>query len=74
MIRLYQGTGSIEIDLCEQRLDGEKWIRAKTAAVRLLRAKGLEDAADLIQDLEQAFAALTKEDQTIIELSRVLQA
>jgi len=35
---------------------------------------GLEDAADLIQDLEQAFGALTKEDQTITELSRALQA
>ncbi|KRE85814.1 hypothetical protein ASG75_09660 [Rhodanobacter sp. Soil772] len=48
MIRLYQGTGSTEIDLDDQRLDGEKWIRAKTAAVRLLRAKGLEDAADFL--------------------------
>jgi len=49
MIRLYQGTGSIEIDLGDQCLDDDKWMRVKAAAVRMLGAKGLEDAADLLE-------------------------
>lgn len=49
MIRLYQGTGSIEIDLGDQCFDDDKWMPLKTAAVRLLRAKSLENAANFLE-------------------------
>jgi hypothetical protein len=49
MIRLYQGTGSTEINLGDHFFDDGKWAQLKAAAVRLLRAKKQDSAADFLQ-------------------------
>lgn len=47
MIRLYDSGGSQEIELLDRRLRPDVWERIREGAVRLLRARGEIEAADL---------------------------
>ena len=49
MIRLYQGSGSGEIELLDQRFASEDWERLKAVAVRLLEHQGQMKAAELLR-------------------------
>lgn len=49
MIRLYQGSGSGEIQLLGEALDHAEWTQLRNAAARLLRARRVEDAAHLLE-------------------------
>jgi hypothetical protein len=48
VLTLYQGSGSGELDLLRTEAKAEQWLALKDAAVRLLRARGRERAAELL--------------------------
>lgn len=52
MLRLYEGSGSSEIDLIEPPLASESWNRTKLSTIKLLRARGYEFAASLLENIQ----------------------
>ena len=55
MIRLYQGSGSTEIQLLTKASD-EDWLKLKNLTIRLLRARNLSEEAELLRKYPQADA------------------
>jgi abortive infection Abi-like protein len=51
MIRLYQGSGSGEIQLVGSPTPGDEWLDLRRSACRLLRVRGAERAADLLESV-----------------------
>lgn len=49
MIRLYEGSGSSEIQLLEQSIPDPEWERLKSVTVRLLERRGSREAAKLLR-------------------------
>ena len=49
MIRFYEGSGSSEIDLLDRSMPPPEWSRLKAAAVKLLRARNQDGAAEFLE-------------------------
>jgi hypothetical protein len=51
MVRLYEAGGSSEIEILDRFEDDELWNRIKLNAARLLRARGHNDSADILETM-----------------------
>lgn len=49
MLRLYEGSGSLEIQLLAAEMQGESWERLRRNACRLLRARQESEAAEVLE-------------------------
>lgn len=51
MVRLYSGSGSGEVDLDDEAMSDEDWRRLRGVAIRLLHARGQNEASDLLTSI-----------------------